>query len=355
MPFSDIVRWQVRRKAHFRCCMCHGVDVQVHHIHPESEGGHNSIENAAPLCPTCHDLYGANPNKRRLIREMRDWWYEICEQRFQSDAEQLHDIKALVTDLPSKEDLRTALHSLNVPGAPHDAAVSSDSAAPTPPGLGLHEVLAYIILGIPSEMAHPSILHLASLFDGCVLGEPPWHVPCRLRVEEYRFRSYTSVQQSFAAVGAAVRKAAQLNGDPQTRLLRAIAREYGPVLGEVVHDLANGKRSMDEAGELASDYCVVGVYERYAMAFRLATMLDQCLPAFQIDPGSTPMLFRDARGLLAFLQATQGLASAGTDQQQAYESIAQAALQFIVEKNLSPIQTSEAEDDSGDIADHGNI
>ena len=82
MPFSKTVITKARKKAHFRCVICKSPFVDVHHIIPESEGGLNKMENAAPLCAGCHDAYGNNPDKRRQIREMRDLWYEICEQRY---------------------------------------------------------------------------------------------------------------------------------------------------------------------------------------------------------------------------------------------------------------------------------
>jgi hypothetical protein len=37
----------------------------------------DELENAAPLCPSCHETYGANPTKRKFLREARDLWYEI--------------------------------------------------------------------------------------------------------------------------------------------------------------------------------------------------------------------------------------------------------------------------------------
>jgi hypothetical protein len=73
--------------------MCHTLGVEIHHIIPESEGGPDGEDNAAPLCPTCHEIYGANPVKRKLIRECRDLWYEICARRYASDEERLERIE----------------------------------------------------------------------------------------------------------------------------------------------------------------------------------------------------------------------------------------------------------------------
>jgi len=78
MPFSPKIKSEVRKKAHYRCCLCSGQPVEVHHIKPENEGGSNTIDNAAPLCANCHADYGNNPDKRKEIRERRDFWYEQC-------------------------------------------------------------------------------------------------------------------------------------------------------------------------------------------------------------------------------------------------------------------------------------
>ena len=40
------------------------------------------MDNAAPLCQNCHDQFGANPEKRKTIRNMRDWWYEVCDRKY---------------------------------------------------------------------------------------------------------------------------------------------------------------------------------------------------------------------------------------------------------------------------------
>ncbi len=85
MPFTDALKKQVREKAAFRCCICRqiGVGIEVHHIIPESEGGPDTLDNAAPLCPTCHTELGDNPKKRERIREMRDWLYRDTEKRYE--------------------------------------------------------------------------------------------------------------------------------------------------------------------------------------------------------------------------------------------------------------------------------
>ncbi len=80
MAFSEGVKHEVKRKAHFKCCICKNIFVEVHHIIPQAAGGSDDIENAAPLCPNCHTNYGDNPTKRKAIRQLRDLWYELCEK-----------------------------------------------------------------------------------------------------------------------------------------------------------------------------------------------------------------------------------------------------------------------------------
>jgi len=84
MPFSELIKKEVRQKAAFQCCRCQKIGVEVHHIIPEEYGGLDDIENAAPLCPNCHDDFGQNPEKRKVIFEMRDWWYEQVEKKYPS-------------------------------------------------------------------------------------------------------------------------------------------------------------------------------------------------------------------------------------------------------------------------------
>lgn len=101
MAFSELVKLSVKRKAHFRCCICQAIGVEVHHILPQAEGGPDTEDNAAPLCPTCHDTYGANPQKRKFIRETRDFWYDFCERRFVTDPYLLQELTTFMQNTTS--------------------------------------------------------------------------------------------------------------------------------------------------------------------------------------------------------------------------------------------------------------
>jgi HNH endonuclease len=86
MAFSESVKKNVKRKAHFMCCLCKSIDIEVHHIIPQEEKGPDSEDNAAPLCPSCHETYGGNPRKRKLIRDAKKLWLEICEKKYSTGA-----------------------------------------------------------------------------------------------------------------------------------------------------------------------------------------------------------------------------------------------------------------------------
>jgi hypothetical protein len=79
--------------------------VEVHHIIPEEEDGPDTKDNAAPLCPSCHETYGSNPDKRKFIREARDFWYELCSKRFAGEADKLEIISNLVEKAATKDDI----------------------------------------------------------------------------------------------------------------------------------------------------------------------------------------------------------------------------------------------------------
>ena len=81
MAFSKKTRLAAKKRSAFRCCICHKPFVEVHHIIPEEQGGADTLDNAAPLCASCHDLYGGNPDKRKTLREMRDDWWDVIAQR----------------------------------------------------------------------------------------------------------------------------------------------------------------------------------------------------------------------------------------------------------------------------------
>jgi rubrerythrin len=86
MAFSEDLKRQVKEKAAFRCCRCQLFGIEVHHIIPEAEGGVDTIENGAPLCPSCHAAFGDNPKKRREITHARDWWYGVVERMYPGPA-----------------------------------------------------------------------------------------------------------------------------------------------------------------------------------------------------------------------------------------------------------------------------
>jgi hypothetical protein len=83
MPFSEATKRNVKQRADFTCCWCtdRKNKVDAHHIIPEAANGPNTFDNAAPLCGTCHDLYGANPELPKEIKARRDYWYSVCDAR----------------------------------------------------------------------------------------------------------------------------------------------------------------------------------------------------------------------------------------------------------------------------------
>lgn len=93
MSFSEKVKIEAKKKAGFRCVICQEPFVEVHHIVPQKEGGEDTINNAAPLCSRCHDLYGDNPSKRKQIRQMRDHWNEVMEKRNKGKLSNLDPIR----------------------------------------------------------------------------------------------------------------------------------------------------------------------------------------------------------------------------------------------------------------------
>jgi hypothetical protein len=84
MPFSEAVKLEAKRRSDFQCAACRNPFVEVHHLIPQAENGPDTIDNACPLCARCHDLCGANPEKRKQLREMRDFQWELNAKTRQS-------------------------------------------------------------------------------------------------------------------------------------------------------------------------------------------------------------------------------------------------------------------------------
>ena len=104
MGFNEAIKLEVRRNAHFSCCLCKAVGIEIHHIIPQELGGPDTIDNAAPLCPSCHEIYGANPTKRKFIKEARDFWYELCAERFKPDPDTLFEMRHMIENVVTKDD-----------------------------------------------------------------------------------------------------------------------------------------------------------------------------------------------------------------------------------------------------------
>jgi hypothetical protein len=118
MAFTEATKYEVKKIAHLSCCVCKSIGIEIHHIVPKSEGGSDEIDNAAPLCPSCHETYGANSQKRKFIKESRDIWYDICSKRYLGDIDRIDqlrdDIKILSNQLAATDlSKNIAEHLLN--------------------------------------------------------------------------------------------------------------------------------------------------------------------------------------------------------------------------------------------------
>jgi len=100
MGFSEQVKEQVRKLSNGICVICkREVALEVHHLIPQKENGGDAINNAVPLCANCHEIYGSNPTKRKLIRQLRDHWY----QRVKQSSNNIEDLIRLHADPNVKE------------------------------------------------------------------------------------------------------------------------------------------------------------------------------------------------------------------------------------------------------------
>jgi 5-methylcytosine-specific restriction endonuclease McrA len=122
MAFTDKIKKEVRQKAAYQCCICRSIGVEVHHIIPLEHDGTDDIDNASPLCPSCHANFGDNPEKRKVIKEMRDWWYAVVEKMYGKksvDLELLKEINEKVeaiqkNQIEEKQKKQTDLNELKI-------------------------------------------------------------------------------------------------------------------------------------------------------------------------------------------------------------------------------------------------
>lgn len=92
MDFSEKIINQVKEMADFMCCRCKHISFEVHHIIPPKDGGTDTLENAAPLCPNCHVDFGDNPIKRKEITQMRDSWYKRVKEKYSQQPPSYYDV-----------------------------------------------------------------------------------------------------------------------------------------------------------------------------------------------------------------------------------------------------------------------
>ena len=87
------------------------MSLEVHHILPQEHNGTDDEDNAAPLCASCHRGYGGNPDHRSRIREMRDHWYDACDDLFGPALTQGDVFHWLQTNFSTEELERLTIHS----------------------------------------------------------------------------------------------------------------------------------------------------------------------------------------------------------------------------------------------------
>lgn len=90
MGFSKTVKEEVFVKCARHCCVCHksaGLNIEVHHIIPQKQGGNDSIENAIALCFDCHadagHYFAGHPKGSKLspseLRKHKEEWFNLVK------------------------------------------------------------------------------------------------------------------------------------------------------------------------------------------------------------------------------------------------------------------------------------
>lgn len=105
MAFSEKLKQKIREKSAFRCCRCQNIGIDIHHIIPQKDGGTDDEDNAAPLCQNCHNQFGDNPQKRKEIKQMRDWWCKVCAKKYfkEDDPSILNEINNKLESIQTKQ------------------------------------------------------------------------------------------------------------------------------------------------------------------------------------------------------------------------------------------------------------
>lgn len=123
MPFSEKIKKIALEKALFRCCICKDLASDIHHIIPQENDGPDTLENAAPLCASCHDYFGDNPDKQRKIKALRNNWWKLVEMKYKyvNASDELFIIEGIEVILDRKitmKDNSSVMISHNM--LPHD-------------------------------------------------------------------------------------------------------------------------------------------------------------------------------------------------------------------------------------------
>lgn len=90
MGFSKKIKEDIFVKSARHCCVCHnavGLNIEVHHIKPQKQGGKDTFENAIALCFNCHSdaghYFAGHPKGAKLspteLIKHRDAWFKIVE------------------------------------------------------------------------------------------------------------------------------------------------------------------------------------------------------------------------------------------------------------------------------------
>src|SRR5258706_8287563 len=88
MAFDQKIRTKVLLWCDRHCCLCKkgcGMNIEVHHLVPEADGGGDDIDNAMPLCFDCHSDVNRYNNEhprgtKYKIDELRNRREQVYEE-----------------------------------------------------------------------------------------------------------------------------------------------------------------------------------------------------------------------------------------------------------------------------------